>query len=968
MSRARLIHFEGFRYDRDGERLWRGDEEVPLTARTSAMLGFLLSHPGQLVSKEELLDRVWLDTRISPDTLRSTLRELRRALSDDGRAPRFVETVHGRGYRFIAEVEQAEGLEPTLSRPGPRTASQAALVGRDEDLDRLRSALDVARSGRRQVLFVSGEPGIGKTTLTQAFLGEAATDAGVRVTHGQCTHGPGAFDSYLTILEALQRLCEQPGGDRAVELLERFAPTWLVEMPGLLKPADLQRVRASVIRVDRDRMLLELSRALEALSAEWPLVILLEDLHWSDAATLNAIDVLARRTEPARLMIIGTHRPVAASGARKDLAQLVSLRAELALHDLCTDLPLQLLSEQEVGDYLGTRLDDFDVPAHLSRFVYSRSEGNPLIMVSQVSEMVRNGSLERSPEGWRLARDYARQEMPLGVRQMVEFQLGQLTREDQHVLETASVAGLAFSATSLAAFDADQADFDAALLRVAREHGIVEVDGANRNFVHSIYQEFLYDRLSAPRRERLHLALGSHLEALHAGDASPIAAALAMHFERGGDFERAVMYLERTGEQSMQRSEHEAAIEQFRHALSLLRRLENDENRTQRECSLLARLGRALSLTVGYVDAEVHRVYERAAELSGELHAFAPEAQTVLNGLHSYYELRGDHAEAIRIATQQVEFAGATGDALDRVVATLCLSISNLSIGQPQRAGQLVETCIEAYDPTLHGPSMQAVVTDHGVNALGCGSLVFGALGQLGRALEWEARAIELARHHEHLPSEVHASYYAMTLRQLFRDVDGAKAAADHCLSMSIEKGFPFFVPATLIVQGWIAAQQGDAAAGAQQASQGIALLEGAGAQMGMPLWQAMLAETHALNGDVEAGLAAVAAGLAIAASSGERGSEPALHQVHGDLLLARPGTEAAHQRREAEAAYGKGIAVASAIGAPTQGLGAAVGLARLAQTAKQRRHARAELDRLLADIDGQDVPLVTEAHAALAE
>src|SRR2546428_252463 len=177
-------------------------------------------------------------------------------------------------------------------------------------------------------------------------------DASMWNGRGQCIDHYGAGEAYLPVLEALGRLCREPGGKRLIELLSQHAPSWLVQMPALLSPAELEMLQRKVAGTTRERMLRELAEAVEAITAERPLVLWLEDLHWSDYSTLDWLAYLARRREPARLVVIGTYRPVEVIVQEHPLK---GVKQELQQHGLCQELPLGYLSEAAVGEYLAVR-------------------------------------------------------------------------------------------------------------------------------------------------------------------------------------------------------------------------------------------------------------------------------------------------------------------------------------------------------------------------------------------------------------------------------------------------------------------------------------------------------------------------------------------------------------------------------------------------------------------------------------
>jgi predicted ATPase len=217
-----------------------------------------------------------------------------------------------------------------------------------------------AQQGTRQVGVIAGEPGIGKTALVEVFLAQVVAAGDCRVGHGQCIEPYGPGEPYLPVLEAFGRLCREPDGPRLVSVLRQYAPSWLVQMPALLPPADWEALQRTVGSAAQSRMLRELTEALDALTTECPLVLVLEDLHWSDRATLEWLAYIARRPDPARLLILGTYRPV---DAMVQAHPLRTVLAELQQHGQCAELVLDYLSEGEVAAYLRQRFGDTGLAA-----------------------------------------------------------------------------------------------------------------------------------------------------------------------------------------------------------------------------------------------------------------------------------------------------------------------------------------------------------------------------------------------------------------------------------------------------------------------------------------------------------------------------------------------------------------------------------------------------------------------------
>ena len=277
MKPNQQVTFHPFRLDLGNQRLWREEQAVPLTLKAFALLQYLAERPGQLVTKEELLEAVWPETYVTDAVLKVRIGELRKALGDDVKAPRFIETAQRRGYRFIGKVmTETERWRDDHSPP-------RLVVGRTAELAYLQSCLAPVLGGQRQIVFVTGEPGIGKTTLVEAFLRGA--DASLLIARGQCLEQYGGGEAYLPWLDAFSRLCREREG--CIALLRRHAPMWLVQMPWLLDEEERAALQRETAGATRARMLREMAEAIEALTAETPLALALEDLHWSDYSTLD---------------------------------------------------------------------------------------------------------------------------------------------------------------------------------------------------------------------------------------------------------------------------------------------------------------------------------------------------------------------------------------------------------------------------------------------------------------------------------------------------------------------------------------------------------------------------------------------------------------------------------------------------------------------------------------------------------
>jgi hypothetical protein len=335
--------FGPFHVDGTQGHLWRGEQRIALRPQSLALLRYLVAHPGRLVTKAEVRQHVWAGTHVSDTVLRVSVHEIRQALGDAVAAPRYLETVGRQGYRFL--------LGDALEGPPPRTTGP--LVGRRDEVEAVAQCFQRAAQGARQCVLLSGKAGIGKTTVVDMVLARLDTGSGVRIARGQCIEHYGEGEAYLPLLEALGQLCRGSRHPAVVAVLRRYAPLWLAQMLGVLSETELEHLQRHVQGASAARMLRELAEALDVLTAEVPLLLVLEDLQWSDHATVEALAYLAQRQGPARLLVLGTYRPVEMAlrpPAVRGLLQELSGRGQ------AVDVRLELLAAEAVTAYVTARL------------------------------------------------------------------------------------------------------------------------------------------------------------------------------------------------------------------------------------------------------------------------------------------------------------------------------------------------------------------------------------------------------------------------------------------------------------------------------------------------------------------------------------------------------------------------------------------------------------------------------------
>ncbi|HET8632494.1 MAG TPA: AAA family ATPase [Thermomicrobiales bacterium] len=422
--------------------------------------------------------------------------------------------------------------------PGTDLAPATPLVGRDRELGLLRGWLAAALAGRGSLALVGGEAGIGKTALGEAVCAEAAV-RGALVLVGRC-YDLSETPPYGPWREALAARGQEPGD---------WPPP-----PDLAGGAGTGS-QAALFAAVRDY--------LAALAARRPLVLLLDDLHWADPASLDLLRVVARGLGDLAVLLLATYRADEVAHGHPLYARLPALVREARPARL--DLrPLDGAGLQALvaGRY---PLDPAD-EARLVAYLRARTEGNPFFAGELLRTLEEEGTLRRADAGWALG-DLARVGVPPLLRQVIDARVDRLGAAARDLLAAAAVVGQELPLDLWQAVaGADEDALAAAVERAAEARLLAEApDGLAVRFAHALVREALYEGLLGPRRRALHRRAG---EALLAGPA-PDPDAVAEHFRRAGD-DRAAEWLIEAGERARRAYAWLTAADRFAAALALM--------------------------------------------------------------------------------------------------------------------------------------------------------------------------------------------------------------------------------------------------------------------------------------------------------------------------------------------------------------------------------------------------------------
>ena len=578
----------------------------------------------------------------------------------------------GSVYAFPQEIDAWRlSREHPLSRvePPPPQDPTPRLVGRGHELDRLHEHLVRALDGHRRTVFIAGELGIGKTALVRAFLDQVGSD--VWVGAGQCIEQYGKGEPYLPIVEALDRIIRDVRYGEAMRVVSEHAPSWVDQFS--LRSQRPTRHRDARAGSSAGHMPGELMDAIEALAAINPLVLWLEDLHWSDQATVEFVARLARRPERARLLVIGTYRP---AELFESGSPLLRVGRELRVHFQADEIELSQLAQSAVGELVsrGRTWNDLNGTAASLR----RWSGNPLFLNHFVEHLERTGRVTERDGEWYLDLDRQGRVVPPSLRMLIEEQLDRLEPGHRSLLEIASVIGETFPAALVASGALQEVtiaerSFEDLCKRsplVTRREAVQLPDGtasAAYAFVHEFYRHVVYERLPKASVMELHRRIGTQLEAAYGARAPEIASELAMHFDRGQDVRRAVGHYCLAAENAVARNADREAHVALSKAADLLALLPVGHDRDQMELHLRAQLSAALGRLGQSAGGPGPDIDEAIARMPGDVGDRAlVDAMVRLSRFHS---VSGDLIAAKEIGDRAAAIGHLRGQALLEAIA-----------------------------------------------------------------------------------------------------------------------------------------------------------------------------------------------------------------------------------------------------------------------------------------------------------
>ena len=850
-------------------------------------------------------------------------------------------------------VYSVRGIAPQRSGVvGHGTRARSPFVGRARELALLQERLDAVVAGQGQVVAVVGEPGMGKSRLLAEYR-RSLVGREVRYVEGHCL-SYGSATPYLPLVDLVRQLCGMTPGEQhdaiTAKIHRRLQQADLDPDEGvplvlslLDIPLETERL-AQLSPPERKARTFVLLRYLVLHEAQrHPCILAMENLHWSDATSEEWLTSLVERLTGVALLVLVTYRP--------------GYQPPWLAQSYATQVALSPLRAEDSWTVVQSVLQTASVPETVIQEIVTHAAGNPFFLEELAWNVIEHRGQPAPPA------------VPETIEAVLAARLDRLPPEEKRLLQTAAVIGMAVPVPLLQAItDLAAADLHTHLGHLQTAEFLYEtgrLPASAYTFKHALTHEVAYGSLLQERRRVLHGRTAQAIEALFAERLPEHYYALAHHYSRSGNTAKAVDYLQRIGQQAVERSAYAEAVSHLTTALDLLTTLPETRERSQQELGVLMILGAALRVTKGQAAPEVERLYTRARELCEQV-GEPLQLFRVLLGLWHAHGTRGEYQARRALGEQLLSLAQCLQDPDFLLEAHHALWTTLLSGGELAAARPHLEQGMKIYDPQRHR-THAALYSGHdpGVCCRMQAAHSLWLLEYPDQAVVSIQAALALAQQLAHPLSLTMALRWAAVLHHLRREAPQTRTHAEAAITMAIDQEFPQQVAIATPLRGWALAAKGQGEEGIAQIRQGLAAYRAMGVTMDRPEHLAMLAEASAQAGQIPEGLAALAEALATLDQSEMRLWEAELYRLRGELLLQQTVAQSA----DAEVCFQRALAVARRQQARSWELRAALSLARL----WQQQGKRAEACELLAPIygwftEGFDTADLQEAKALLAE
>jgi class 3 adenylate cyclase/predicted ATPase len=845
------------------------------------------------------------------------------------------------------------------------TAADFPLVGRDEEIGLLRRAWQQTKEeGHGQIVFISGEPGIGKSALVDTLRRAVHAEGLTRITF-RCS--PYHTNSALyPIVEHWKRLAgwqlEDDNAARLVKLESVLARYRLPREEAVTLFASLLSLPLDdgYPRLDLtpEQLKEQTGDALVALTLEeaerQPLLEVFEDVHWADPSTLDLLGQLIEQAPTAPLLIVMTYRP--------EFAPPWPSRSHVR------PLTLNRLERPQI-EVLATRLaGGKSLPAEVVEHIVQKTDGVPLYVEEMTKAVLGSSVLRADGDHYSLTGPLSEVSIPASLHESLMARLDRLPTL-REVAQLGAVLGRDFAYEMLRAITAlDEPRLRDVLGRLVEAELLYQRGRPPRSryiFKHALIQDAAYQSLLRRTRQQYHRQVAELLESNFAETVEASPELVAHHFTEAGLPEQAVNYWHRAGEKAMQRSANQEAIGHLTTGLAQLAQLPEAPERVRREIAVQRLLGQASFATKGYGSPEATDAFRRAQELCAAI-GDDSNIGPVLFGVWLFELTRASHANAVTTGQQLINRGERAQDTGARIAGNMMVGTSNLHLGALARARPHFEKAAESFG-AVTAAEANRLAYDYGVE-LGAPSYAYGSwcfwlLGYPDQALRLGDAALAVFERVQHGYTHSRGLYWNSAFHAYRREWPLVAERAAKAIASAQELGLAMVVAVSRIMQGAARAMQEPHGEAVNEIREALAAYRATGARFQSTYHLVLVAQALAASGRYREGLAALREAAALVEETGERYVEAEIHRLQGNLVLAEGGDGAA----VAEACYLKALDVARMQEARSLELRAACDLGRL----WAERGERVRAARLLTPVydwftEGFDTTDLKEAKALL--
>jgi predicted ATPase len=786
--------------------------------------------------------------------------------------------------------ESIAAAAPIASRATTGPTVGRNTVGRSAEHARIAAAFQSATIGHGAIMCVTGEAGIGKTTLVEDFLSPIRdAEPACAIARGRCSERLAGSEAYLPWLEALDGLVSaQPALTR---VLKATAPSWYVQLATSID-ASVERLLTESPTVSQERMKRELSAFLREITTEHALVLFFDDLHWADTSTVDIIAYIGTKIAAMRALLVATYRR---SEMLLNKHPFLPIALDLQARGVCQEVALEFLTREDIDRYLAIEFPGHRFPEPFASLIHAKTEGNPLFMADVVRYLRAKKVIGREDDHWALVQTVPEIEtdLPETVRSMIQRKVGQLGDDDRRLMLAASVQGATFDSAVVArALAIEPGEVEERLTELDRTFRFVAFLGEEElpdhtltvcyRFVHVLYQNALYATLTPSRRSALSAAVANALLAFYGDDSSTIASELAFLFQAARDWPRAAEHFLAAARNAARIFANQEAISLSRRGLEMNKRVPDSSDRARQELRLQMTLGPSLMTVKGFAAAETVRAHLRAKDLCESL-GDDELLGRVLFGLAIVSVVRADYAKAQQFAEQCLALAERTGEGAQIVQAHWVLGLSVQFVGAFTRAREHLERSIELYDPKQH--AARAFLYGAILNRMHL-ARVLAYTGSTDDAQVMATTGVRAAEKMRHPIGLANALSVAVTIEAFQRHLDAIAEMTERILFHADEHGLPYYAGIGTIMRGWVQAMRGEVDQGVAEMRAGLATHDSQETRQQRAYFLALMAEALCEHGRADEGLAALDEALEWVNRTGERYYEAEIYRLQAELLV----------------------------------------------------------------------------------